>query len=43
MIVDGIQLLALGVIDEYIGEIFTEVKGKTRCIIEEILNDIKIK
>lgn len=43
MIVDGIQLLALGVIDEYIGKIFTEVKGKTRCIIEEILNDIKTK
>lgn len=42
-LIGGIQLLALGVIGEYIGNIFTEVKGRPRYIIEEILNDIKTK
>ena len=42
-LIGGIQLLALGVIGEYIGKIFTEVKGRPRYIIEEILNDIKSK
>lgn len=42
-LIGGIQLLALGVIGEYIGKIFTEVKGRPRYIIEEILNDIKTK
>lgn len=42
-LIGGIQLLALGVIGEYVGKIFTEVKGRPRYIIEEILNDIKSK
>lgn len=34
----GIQLLALGIIGEYIGKIFLEVKQRPRFIVEEFLN-----
>lgn len=41
----GIQLLCLGVVGEYIGKIFSEVKQRPRYIIEEVIsvdkNDIK--
>ena len=37
--IGGIQLLAMGVIGEYIGKVFTEVKRRPRYIIEEILDD----
>lgn len=34
----GINLLAIGIVGEYIGKIFIEVKGRPRFIIEEFLN-----
>ena len=34
----GIQLLALGVVGEYVGKIYAEVKGRPRYIIETYLN-----
>lgn len=33
----GIQLLALGILGEYIGKIYQEIKGRPRYIIEEII------
>ena len=35
----GAILLALGVIGEYIGKIFLEVKQRPRYLVEEFLND----
>ena len=35
----GIQLLGLGVVGEYIGNIYNEVKGRPRYIVEELLNE----
>ena len=37
----GVQLLSLGVIGEYIGKIYLEVKGRPRYIIEEKTDEIK--
>lgn len=37
----GIQLLCLGVIGEYIGKIYTEVKHRPRFIVDQILHDRK--
>ena len=34
----GIQLLFLGVVGEYIGKIYTEVKKRPRFIIQETIN-----
>jgi len=36
--IGGIQLLALGVIGEYIGKIYSESKSRPRFIIEQVLN-----
>lgn len=36
-LIGGIQLLALGVVGEYIGKIYAEVKGRPRYIIESYL------
>jgi glycosyltransferase involved in cell wall biosynthesis len=36
----GLQLLALGIIGEYIGKVYSEVKARPRYIIEEVLNDL---
>ncbi|EUJ27466.1 glycosyl transferase [Listeria floridensis FSL S10-1187] len=41
-IVGGIQLLAIGVLGEYIGKIFKEVKGRPRYTIEENLYAEKV-
>ncbi|GAB2027629.1 glycosyltransferase family 2 protein [Lactovum odontotermitis] len=35
----GINLLAIGIVGEYIGKIFIEVKHRPRFIVEEFLND----
>ena len=35
-VIGGIQLLSLGVIGEYIGKIYTEVKDRPRFIIEAV-------
>ena len=35
----GIQLLALGVIGEYIGKIYNETKRRPRYIIETVLDE----
>ena len=37
--IGGIQLLALGVIGEYIGKVYGETKARPRLIIERVLND----
>ena len=37
--IGGIQLLALGVIGEYIGKVYSETKARPRFIIERVLND----
>ena len=37
--IGGIQLLALGVIGEYIGKVYGETKARPRFIIERVLND----
>jgi hypothetical protein len=37
----GIQLLGIGVVGEYIGKIFSEVKRRPRYFIEEIVGDSK--
>ena len=36
--IGGIQLLALGVIGEYIGKLYSESKSRPRFIIERVLN-----
>lgn len=35
----GIQILSIGIIGEYVGKIYNEVKQRPRYIIEEILNE----
>ena len=37
--IGGIQLLALGVIGEYMGKVYSEAKARPRFIIERVLND----
>jgi glycosyltransferase involved in cell wall biosynthesis len=37
-ILGGLQLLALGVIGEYIGKIYAEVKGRPRYLVEALLD-----
>lgn len=35
----GIQLLCLGILGEYIGKIYKEVKHRPRFVIDQLLND----
>ena len=37
--IGGLQLMALGIIGEYIGKIYLETKARPRFIIEQVLND----
>ena len=39
-LIGGIQLLALGVVGEYIGKIYAETKQRPRFIIEQVLNEV---
>ncbi len=39
--IGGIQLLCIGIIGEYIGKMYNEVKSRPRFIIEEFLNENK--
>ena len=39
--IGGLQLLAIGVVGEYIGKIYLETKHRPRYIIEEYLDDEK--
>ena len=36
--ISGIQLLSIGIIGEYLGKIYKEVKQRPRYIVEKILN-----
>ena len=37
--IGGLQLLAIGIIGEYIGKIYLETKQRPRFIVEEFLDD----
>lgn len=39
--IGGLQLLAIGIIGEYIGKIYLETKERPRFIVEEYLNNDK--
>lgn len=39
LLIGGIQILCLGIIGEYIGKIYSEVKNRPKYIIKEFLND----
>lgn len=39
-LIGGIQLLCLGIIGEYIGKIYAEVKARPRFIVADFLNDL---
>lgn len=41
--IGGLELLAIGVIGEYIGKIYLETKQRPRYIVEEFLNDRELK
>ena len=38
-LLSGIQLMAIGVIGEYIGKVYLETKGRPKFIVEEFLNE----
>ena len=38
-LIGGIQILCLGIIGEYIGKIYSEVKRRPRYIVAEFIND----
>ena len=38
-LIGGLQLFCLGIIGEYVGKIYSEVKGRPRFIVEDFLNE----
>lgn len=39
-LIGGLQLFCLGIIGEYVGKIYAEVKGRPRFIVEDFLNEV---
>ena len=37
----GLQLLAIGVIGEYIGKMYLETKGRPRFAVQDVLDDVE--
>lgn len=42
-LIGGLQLFCLGIIGEYVGKIYAEVKGRPRFIVEDFLNDAGVQ
>ena len=42
-LIGGLQVICLGIIGEYIGKIYSEVKGRPRFIVDEFLNEMDPK
>lgn len=42
-LIGGLQLFCLGIIGEYVGKIYAEVKGRPRFIVEDFLNETGVE